>query len=222
MKYTMSFILFVSLTCSLAAEQSREDLQLRRTMLDWHQIMGITTMGLWLATNLAGEEANDHLYSTADEQARFLLLTNPQYSNDPLYYFMLQDPGPRSITAEYFLSLDPARNAPAYFAMKSAEEWRSRKSGDRHKALAYATFTSYAITASLSFFAPSRIESTEPGFDSIFFHKAMIPIHLAAMLMMPKLGKDIEHYGPSAAERMEQAGWTGFGALSIAFFTITF
>ena len=204
------------------AEQSRDSLARRREFLNWHQIMGMTTLGLWLATNLAGDEANESLYSTADEQARFLLLANPQYSSDPLYYAAIQQPGPRSFAAEYYLSRDPANNLGLYLAMKSNEEWKSRKSGNLHKTLAYATFASYALTAGLAYFAPERIESNEPGIDSIFFHKAMIPFHLAAMLMLPKLGEEIEHRGPGAAEDMEHVGWAGFGALSIAFFTITF
>ncbi|MBU43748.1 MAG: hypothetical protein CMN76_11050 [Spirochaetaceae bacterium] len=206
----------------LRAQPTRDSLQRRREYLDLHQIMGMTTLGLWLATNLAGEEANESLYSSADENARMLLLANPQYANDPVYFLAIQEPGPRSFAAEYFLSRDPANNLGLYLALKSQEEWRSRKSGNLHRSLAYATFASYAITAGLAYFAPERIQSTEPGIDSIFFHKAMIPFHLAAMLMLPRLGEQIEHRGPAAAEEMEHVGWAGFGALSIAFFTITF
>ncbi len=217
-----AFLLFWLPIASLRAEPTRESLETRRDYLDLHQVMGMTTLGLWLATNLVGDEAKESLYSTADEQARYLLLANPSYSSDPLYYLAIQQPGPRSFAAEYFLSRDPANNAALYLALKSREQWKSRKSGSMHRNLAYATFASYAITAGLAYFAPEGIKSDEPGIDSIFFHKAMIPFHLAAMLMLPRLGEEIEHRGPSAAEDMEHVGWAGFGALSIAFFTITF
>lgn len=216
------YLILAVLPPSLEAEPTRQSLETRREFLNTHQIMGLTTLGLWLATNLVGDEAKESLYSSADEQARFLLLANPGYSNDPLYYLAIQEPGPRSFTAEYFLSRDPTNNAALYLALKSQEEWKSRKSANMHRTLAYATFASYAITAGLAYFAPEGVKSDEPGIDSIFFHKAMIPFHLAAMFMLPKLGEEIEHRGPSAAEDMEHVGWAGFGALSIAFFTITF
>ncbi|EMN47296.1 hypothetical protein LEP1GSC088_4602 [Leptospira interrogans str. L1207] len=59
-------------------------------MLDFYQLSGFITLGLWLATNLEGEKAKDSLYRKSDEYAKILLLTRPEYSNnDPLYLVSL-------------------------------------------------------------------------------------------------------------------------------------
>ncbi|MCB1302669.1 MAG: hypothetical protein KDK37_00235, partial [Leptospiraceae bacterium] len=152
---------------ALLAEPSAETLQTRREFLNLHQIMGLTTLSLWLATNLAGDKAKDSLYRESDEKARFLLLAHPEYSSDPLYYAALQEPGPRSFTAEYFLSKDPTNNLLPYLALKQNDEWEARRSGSLHRNLAYATFLSYAITASLAYFAPEGVEYKREGVDSI-------------------------------------------------------
>ncbi|WP_425269823.1 hypothetical protein [Leptospira perdikensis] len=207
---------------------TKESLKKRRNLLEWHQIAGLTTLALWLATNLEGDKASETLYRKSDQYAQGLLLANPQYAtNDPIYLVALGSLNRHSIAADYFLLKDPTNNAGLYLALKANEEWETKHSAAMHKNLAMATFSMYAITASLAFFSPSKIESeTEDDgpriYSPIFAHKAMIPIHLASMLLLPGLGARIEKEGPRAAHQMEQVGWTGFGAMSIALLVITF
>ncbi|MBM9579450.1 hypothetical protein JWG45_20100 [Leptospira sp. 201903070] len=207
---------------------TKQDLTMRRNVLEWHQISGFITLGLWLATNLEGEKAKDSLYRKSDEFAQAMLLAHPEYAaNDPLYAVALfQGLNQNSIAADYFLLKDPANNLPLYLALKSEEEWEAKSSGSFHKQLAYATFGMYALTAGLAYFAPKRIVDSEDSdvniYSPIFAHKALIPIHLAALLLMPSLGEKIGKNGPDAAREMQQVGWVGFGALSISLLVITF
>ncbi|WP_207763500.1 hypothetical protein [Leptospira meyeri] len=209
---------------------TKESLKKRRNLLEWHQIAGLTTLALWLATNLEGDKASETLYRKSDQYAQSLLLANPQYAtNDPMYLIAMSPLNRHSIAADYFLLKDPTSNAGLYLALKANEEWETRHSAAMHKNLAMATFSMYVITASLAFFSPSKIESEseneEDGpriYSPILAHKAMIPIHLASMLLLPGLGARIEREGPRAAHQMEQVGWTGFGAMSIALLVITF
>lgn len=195
-------------------------------MLEWHQITGFLTLGLWLATNLEGEKAKDSLNSSAQFGAKALLLTHPEYAkNDPIYYTSLLSTGKHSYSAEYLLMKDPSANLPIYMALKSSEEYFALKSEDRHRELAYLTTGMYAITAGLAFLAPAKISEPSEGinfYSPIFQHKALIPVHLLAMAMMPTLGRRIEHDGYSAANNMQTAGWVGFGALSLSLLVITF
>lgn len=213
---------------SATAKTTQEELSTRRKMLEYHQLSGFITLGLWLATNLEGEKAKDSLYRKSDEYAKVLLLSHPEYaSNDPLYAVSLfQGLDQNSIAATYFLLKDPANNLPLYLALKSNEEWYAKNSGDFHKELAYATFGMYALTAGLAFFAPKRVVDSEDSdvniYSPIFAHKALIPFHLAAMLMLPALGQRIEKHGPEAARDMQQVGWAGFGAFSLSLLVITF
>lgn len=209
---------------------TKESLKRRRNLLEWHQIAGLTTLALWLATNLEGDKASESLYRKSDQYAQGLLLANPQYAtNDPMYLVALSPLNRHSIAADYFLLKDPTNNAGLYFALKANEEWEAKRSGDLHKNLAMATFSMYAITAGLAFFSPSKIDTDVENetdgpriYSPIFAHKAMIPIHLASMLLLPGLGARIEKEGPRAAHQMEQVGWAGFGAMSIALLVITF
>ncbi|TGK23799.1 hypothetical protein EHO98_03820 [Leptospira stimsonii] len=242
-KWICMFILLVllgasSLSAQVAAppemktskteQTTKQDLLRRRNMLEWHQISGFITLGLWLATNLEGEKAKDSLYRKSDEFAQVLLLTHPEYAtNDPLYAVAaFQGLNQNSIAADYFLLKDPANNLPLYLALKSQEEWEAKNSGSFHKQLAYATFGMYALTAGLAYFAPKRIVDSEDSdvniYSPILAHKALIPIHLAAMLLLPSLGQRIEKHGPEAARDMQQVGWAGFGALSLSLLVITF
>lgn len=206
----------------LFAEPTQESLQRRRSLLNLHQIGGMTTLALWLATNIEGEKALKSMYRRSDESARMLLLTRPEYAvGDPLYFAALRQPDRRSIAADYFLAKDPQRNAPLYFALKQSEEWEARRAGSLHRSLAMATFAAYTVTAGAAFLAPEGVNYKREGYDSVFFHKAMIPVHLASMLVLARLGSQVEHR-EGAAYEMQRAGWTGFGALSIAFLTITF
>lgn len=211
-----------------APKVERKDLLLRRSMLEWHQIAGFVTLGLWLATNLEGEKAKDSLYRKSDEYAQLILLTRPEYANnDPLYAVAIgQGLNQNSIAADYLLLKDPAANFPLYLALKSQEEWEAKHSGSSHKQLAYATFGMYFLTAGLAYFAPKRIVDSEDSdvniYSPIFAHKALIPIHLASMLLLPSLGQRIAKDGPDAVRDMQQAGWIGFGAFSLSLLVITF
>ncbi|TQE76551.1 hypothetical protein [Leptospira noguchii] len=210
------------------SKTTKDEILTRRKMLDFHQLSGFITLGLWLATNLEGEKAKDSLYRKSDEYAKILLFTHPEYSNnDPLYSVSLfQGLDQNSIAATYFLFKDPANNLPLYFVLKSNEEWEAKHSGSFHKQLAYSTFGMYLLTASLAFFAPQRIVDSEDSdvniYSPIFAHKALIPLHLAAMLILPSLGQRIEKHGPEAARDMQQVGWAGFGAFTLSLFVITF
>ncbi len=233
-RFILPFLLISSLTAqsSSAIERNKNitvaSLKQRRNFLEWHQLAGFSTLALWLGTNLAGEKASDSLYRKSDEFAQLILLTRPEYANaDPLYAVALSTLNRNSISADYLLLKDPTNNAPLYFALKSNEEWEARKSGSMHRNLASATFAMYAVTASLAYIAPSRIETEESDssprvFSPLLAHKAMIPIHLLSMLMLPSLGMQIGKEGPHAAQQMSDVGWAGFGALSVAVLMITF
>lgn len=216
------FSVFLFSFSALACEEE-ESFSTRRTMLQAHQLAGMATWALWLATNLEGERALDSLYRRSDEIARLQLINRPAYSNDPLYFLALQSPGRHSISAAYFLAKDPVANLPMYAALTRQDEWEASRSGGTHKGLAAATLGMYAVTASLAMFAPRgpKIEN-ESGYSPTVLHKSMIPLHLLAMLALPTLGRSIEKEGPDAARRMQNVGWGGFGALSIAFFSMTF
>jgi hypothetical protein len=220
------FFIFFSLTVSIfSQEKSQQDIskiELRRNLLKTHQFLGFSTLILWLATNLEGEKALKNLYKTSDQYARYLLAMNPQYNKDPLYnYYILKQPDRHSFTAEYYLLQDPNKNLQTYLMLKSTEEWYASKNGERHKKLAYLTTVFYALTATTAFLAPEGIPTNYKGYDSLFFHKLMIPIHLSAMLLLPSLGEKIEHKGYYAALKMKQTGWIGFSALTFAFLSIT-
>ncbi|EMK21753.1 hypothetical protein [Leptospira kirschneri] len=210
------------------SKTTKEEISIRRKMLDFHQLAGFITLGLWLVANLEGEKAKDSLYRKSDEYSKVLLLTHPEYSNnDPLYSVSLfQGLDQNSIAATYFLLKDPANNFPLYFVLKSNEEWEAKHSGSFHKQLAYSTFGMYLLTAGLAFFAPKRVVDSEDSdvnvYSPIFAHKALIPLHLAAMLILPSLGQRIEKHGPEAARDMQQVGWAGFGAFTLSLFVITF
>jgi len=100
-------------------------------MLQYHQIAGMATWGLWLATNLKGEEAIHSLKRTAELPANALLLANPQ-QNWPLYYIMMEK-----------------------------SQWKARRGGSAHRSLASLTVGAYALTAGLSLLAPSRARETD-------------------------------------------------------------
>lgn len=193
----------------------------RRTMLRYHQLAGMLTWTLWLATNLEGEKALDHLRPQMDVPALFFYSQNPS-QNLPLYLAMRYD-NPAAI----LLSNNDAyirQNLPLYYLVRNNVEWEADNAGP-HKNLAAATMGMYALTAGLALFSPGKYgtQSTETeGFDSIFFHKGLALLHFAAMAALPSLGARIERGGPNAARQMQNTGWAGFGALTVAFATVTF
>ena len=167
-------------------QKQKERVELRRSMLDWHQGLGLLTWGFWLATNLVGEQALSNLKREYEPYANFLLISDPQ------------------------------KNLLLYTALMKSSPWDSESSGSMHSTLAGTTFTLYAITAGLAFFSPSKSLEREPGLNTIFTHKAMIWIHLPAMLALPFIGERISKEGPSAANEMRAVGWAGFGAFSVS------
>lgn len=218
-------ILAALLSSSLHAEPDTEQdpYSRRRTQLQAHQLAGLATWALWLATNLQGDKAMKSMYRESDAFARMALLSHPEYANDPLYAAALQTPDKNSMAATYFLARDPTRNLPLYLMLRQNDEWEARTAGGTHKTLAFATMGMYALTAGLAFSAPKGpIVTGDDGISPTKVHKWMIPLHLLAILSMPALGQRIEEGGPAAAERMQRVGWGGFGALSIAMFSMTF
>ncbi len=167
-------------------QKERERVELRRSLLDWHQGLGLLTWGFWLATNIVGEQALSNLKREYEPYANYLLISDPQ------------------------------KNLPLYTALMKSSPWDSESSGSSHAALAGTTFTLYAITAGLAFFSPSKSLEREPGLNTIFTHKAMIWIHLPAMLALPFIGERISKEGPSAANEMRAVGWAGFSAFSVS------
>ena len=166
----------------------------RKNYLNWHQTLGLAAWASWLATNLAGEQARGSFKKEYEPYANLAFLLNPS-QNGPLYYYI----------------------------MKSSP-WDSSDYQRRlHATLGLTTFALYSATAFFSFTAPSKEDTApEPGWSSIFTHKAMILIHLPAMLAMPYYSSQIHSKGPEAVNGMRNAGWIGFSALSIAMFTFYF
>ncbi|EMO03096.1 hypothetical protein LEP1GSC116_5164 [Leptospira interrogans serovar Icterohaemorrhagiae str. Verdun HP] len=140
------------------SKTTKEEILIRRKMLDFHQLSGFITLGLWLATNLEGEKAKDSLYRKSDEYAKILLLTRPEYSNnDPLYSVSLfQGLDQNSIAATYFLFKDPANNFPLYFALKSNEEWEAKHSGSFSQTISIFYFWNVSSNCWFSFFCSSK------------------------------------------------------------------
>jgi uncharacterized membrane protein len=187
MRRLLILILLCSFTPLLAENQSDEvkNQMLRHDMLQWHQISGMAAWGLWLATNLKGEEAIRSLRRTQEPAANLVLLSNPE------------------------------QNWPLYRLMMDRSEWKAKRGGGAHRALAGLTVGAYALTAGLALLSPSRARETDE-FDSVSAHKLLALVHFAALASMPALGKKIEHKGPGAARRMQQVGWAGFGTLTVA------
>lgn len=173
-------------------EETLERMQTRRSMLEWHQLAGFVTWGLWLATNLEGERIAGSHRRVGEDSMRLLWLS------------------------------DPDRYTPLYLLYQENAERHTTKSSSTHIGLAAATGVAYAITASLALFAPSVYDAAEhDGFDSIWWHKALAFIHLAAMIALPALAHRAEE-GPEGVQTMRNVGWTGFGALSMSIAVLYF
>jgi hypothetical protein len=191
----------------------------RKNILRAHQVAGMTTWLLWLATNLEGEKAYKKLKPDMELPALLFYSQNPatnlplalamKYDNPAL---LLMNGGQNNISGQL----------PLYYLVRENSEWKA-EGGSPHKSLGMATAGMYAVTASLALLAPSRFKEAESeGFDSIFFHKGLAVLHLAAMLALPSLGEKIEHQGPAAAQGMRSVGWAGFSALTLAFGVVYF
>lgn len=170
----------------------------RRNMLEWHQIAGIATWFSWLATNLAGENAEKNYHREFEPYARAMLILNPTQNSTQSYMLY-----------QYIMNVSP---------------WDTSDSQRRqHSELAYTTVTLYAVTAGLAFLSPSSVNlEREAGWSTIFTHKAMIFIHLPAMLALPAMGEATKTGGPASVHRMQEVGWAGFSALSVAMFAFYF
>ncbi len=181
---------FNSTLFSQTITQNRESLNSRRTYLNWHQGLGLAAWGSWLATNLAGEAS---------------------YNEDkPLY--KLRDTLPSQILTSYLL--EPTNDKLLLYTItKNYHE----EGTSEHGKLAYLTVGLYSASAYFAFMAPGKIEDTRTeGWNTIFTHKAMIFIHLPAMLLLPSLGQKLEHGTAQDLENMRNVGWLGFSALSIS------
>lgn len=111
-------------------EETRTQM-LRHDMLQWHQISGMAAWGLWLATNLKGEEAIRSLRRTQEPAANLLLLANPE------------------------------QNWPLYQLIMDRSEWKAKRGGGAHRSLAGLTVGAYALTAGLALLSPPRARETE-------------------------------------------------------------
>lgn len=189
----------------------------RKTMISAHQIAGALTWGLWLATNVEGERALKNLRPDMDLPAYALYASDPS-QNLPIFMALKYDnPGYIALTNNQSYM---QQYIPLYYLLRENSEWSAGAAGDRHRNLAMATTSAYAITATLALLAPSRSREFDRGIDSVFFHKGLALLHFAAIAAMPSLGEKIEHEGRSGASGMQTAGWAGFSALSVAIVTV--
>ena len=120
------WFVLVFLSLFLQSSIRADDLSTRREMLQWHQVAGLATWGLWLATNLKGEEAIHSLRRSGEPVANAVLLA------------------------------DPRNNWPLYYAILNNSEWEAKRGGSTHRTLAGLTAGAYALTAGLALLAPSR------------------------------------------------------------------
>jgi hypothetical protein len=170
--------------------QNRETLNTRRTYLNWHQGLGLAAWGSWLATNIAGEA---------------------KYNEDKFFY-KLRDTLPSQILTSYLI--EPSNDKLLLYTItKNYHE----EGTSEHGKLAYLTVGLYSASAYFAFMAPGKIDDTRTeGWSTIFTHKAMIFIHLPAMLALPSLGQKLEHGTAQDLENMRNVGWLGFSALTIS------
>lgn len=170
--------------------QNRESLNSRRTYLNWHQGLGLAAWGSWLATNLAGEA---------------------KYNEDKFFY-KLRDTLPSQILTSYLI--EPSNDKLLLYTItKNYHE----EGTSEHGKLAYLTVGLYSASAYFAFMAPGKIDDTRTeGWSTIFTHKAMIFVHLPAMLALPSLGQKLEHGTAQDLENMRNVGWLGFSAFTIS------
>jgi hypothetical protein len=170
--------------------QNRETLNTRRTYLNWHQGLGLAAWGSWLATNIAGEA---------------------KYNEDKFFY-KLRDTLPSQILTSYLI--EPSNDKLLLYTItKNYHE----EGTSEHGKLAYLTVGLYSASAYFAFMAPGKIDDTRTeGWSTIFTHKAMIFVHLPAMLALPSLGQKLEHGTAQDLENMRNVGWLGFSALTIS------
>ena len=155
-------------------------------MLNLHQGFGLATWAFWLATNIAGDRALDHLHPANEEIANVLLLQDPQ-SNLPIYIYLVR-------TSEWKVQGGSPHRSLAGMTMGL-----------------YFTTAGLSLLAPAKFQAAEH-----GGWDIMSTHKLLAVFHFAAMLSLPVLGARIEHQGPGAARSMQAVGWAGFGAFSVA------
>lgn len=192
----------VTTTVDASENAQASSLSTRRTMLQWHQAAGLLTLGLWLATNLAGERAYD-AYPALGR------LVNEENQSTVLF-LLLQD-------QQRFQTVQPL------LLMQLTAYDRFEKRVTAHRGLAQATWGMYALTAGLSLFAPKRYsEADRGGIDSIFIHRALAIVHAAAMLRLAYLGPRMEKGGAGAVRQMKDTGWAGFAALGASFVVMAF
>ncbi|MCB1174264.1 MAG: hypothetical protein KDK39_11885 [Leptospiraceae bacterium] len=170
----------------ISDQEQYERMQTRRSMLEWHQITGLLTWGLWLATNLEGERIAKTHQRVGEQEMQLLWLSNPD------------------------------AYTPLYLLYRENAEWKTTADSSTHKSLAAATAGMYALTAVLALCAPPLYdEQGSDLWDSSWWHRALAFVHLAAMLSLPALGHQAEE-GPDGLQKMRNVGWAGFGVYSVA------
>jgi hypothetical protein len=187
-----------------------------------HRAAGLTTRALWFTTNLAGENAMRNLKPEMDGSALFLYAANPG-QNMPLYLAMRAD-------NPYYLLLNGNNNTliqeqyMLYRYFRDHSEWES-SGGSTHVALGVATIAAYTATAILGYTMPDddyKSTNQNGGVDSVFLHRNLAFVHMAALVALPLLGESIEKGGPEQARRKQNVAWAGFLTLSVAAVTVSF
>lgn len=195
----------------------------RKQQIRYHRMAGLTTLGLWFATNLAGEQALRDLHPEMEETAQiFLFMDSERYY--PLYLSMLEDnPSWLVLNSD---SQEMINQYLLYDMVRSHSPWEAGSSGNVHRGLAAATILSYATAATLAWSSPPRYSDAllheSGGVDSVFLHKNMAFLHLAAFALMPVLAHRIEEEGPTAARTKQNVSWFGLTTLSLAAVTVSF
>lgn len=171
---------------------NKNQIERRRSFLEWHQLTGFATWGLWLATNLAGEKAKDSYKKEYEPIANVVLLANPN-QNALLYYGIMQ------------VSPYDSKGGATHGSLAGATF------------LMYSITAGLAF-----FSPSKLQSDREEGWTTIFTHKAAIFVHLPSMLALASLGSQVQKGGPHVINEMQTIGWVGFGALSLSIATFYF
>jgi hypothetical protein len=163
------------------------------------------------------------MHPEMEESSVYMLALNPE-TNLPLALAMRFD-------NPYLLLLNNNNNADlpekylTYRYFRDHSEWESSK-GNTHVALGLTTLAAYTTTAILGVTMPDDGVLNEKGeggkVDSVFLHKSLALVHLAAIASLPILGHSLEEKGPQQGRVKQNVAWAGFVTLSIAAVTVSF
>lgn len=205
------------------SQEKESDGLSRKSQIKLHRIAGLTTLALWFATNLAGEEALEHLEPDMDQSSILAYGLNPS-NNLPLFLAMRMDQ-PALLLWNSTSNQDLAEKYMIYKSFRDSAEWES-SAGSTHLTLAGATLAAYTVTAVLALTADddgmSHTASSDGGVDSVFLHRNLAWVHLAALVAMPILGHSLEENGPENGRIKQNVAWAGFLTLSVAAVTVSF